>query len=171
MGTITIYRLTNPGDTINNVTDKIVFNSPTGKSTKNSNAFITDYEINGQSGVGDNQSVAQDTAGLQPLGKVQDLYTFYGYISKLEDLNGFNAFTVLMSGWDGDPKVNPTWPEGRFGVSFSDFHAWDVVPQGLGAATQIGLIWQNLQWKNNWKRVPTQGNFILTMMISRSNGT
>ena len=170
MGRIIIYRLTAIGDTINNVNDMILFNI--AKDTKSVNAFITRVTKGGQTAIGDQQSAGQPTSNLQPLDKIEDLYTFYGFISKLNDQNGENALANILVGWDNDSvKVNDSWRQGRFGVQFDDIHGLDVVPANKNSNNQIGLIWQNLTWDLDWTAKPMQGKFVLTMKVSRSNGT
>lgn len=165
---ITLYRLTNPGDNINNVTDKIFFNY--SKSNKLENAYVTEYLIGGESGVGDNQSVAQDTSNLQPLGKFEDSYILRGFISQRDSNSGFNTLVTLLAQWDNDPKVNSNWPQGRFGIKFDDFRPWDRVPVGTGA-NQLGLIWQYIQWKNIYGHKDHRANFEIKLKVSRSDGT
>lgn len=163
---ITIYRLTATTDDIT-TTDKIVFNTAS-KNTRVPNAFILGYKKTDSASIGDNQAVAQDTGNLQHLGKIEDLYTLYGYISSRT--TNPNTFLDKLKQWDDEPKVNVNWKNGRFGIKFDEFYIGDVVPVRTGTL-QIGLMWVDLEWDNDFRRTPLHAPFTLRFKTSRSDGT
>lgn len=167
---ITIYRVTNPTDTINNVSssNKQEFNN--NKNTKVANAFITSYRIGSVEAVGKNQAVQQEIGDIQPLGKIEKNYTLVGYISKRDDSNGFNPIVSKLKTWDEEAKTNTNFPQGRFGIRIDDFRDYDIIPVGTGT-NQTGLIWQNLQWDNDFLTTPLIAKFTITLTVSRGDGS
>jgi hypothetical protein len=167
---ITLYRVTNPGDTISNVSadNKLQFN--TSPDTKVANAFITDYDILETEAIGSNQSPQQDTGDIQDLGRIEQAYVLKGFISKRNDLAGFNQIVVKMQVWESEAKTNANFRQGRFGIQIDDFRPYDVVPFGTGTA-QKGLIWESLKWRLNFQHKHLIAPFEWKFVVSRGDGT
>lgn len=167
---ITIYRVTNHGDGIGG-SDQIIFNNssaPNPKSTKLPNAYITSYEITNTGALAENQTPSQDTAGLQHLGEIEDLYIFTILFTKRDAVP--HTYQDIFDTWVSEPKVNAAFVNGRFGVAFDDRPKKNVVPLGT-TSSQIGLMWVDSDEKNDFGRVPLAGNVVLRLKISRSDGT
>lgn len=147
--TLTIYRVTNPGDVLGTVpaNEKIVFNET--DDVNSPNAFIKDYEINNTTGIGNNQAAEQDLGDHQDLGSVENLYAFRGFISQRDKSDattqGLNPFTEILKKWDEEPKTNTDFKHGRFGVDMPDHQSYSIVPVGTGT-DQVGLIWKGIRW-------------------------
>lgn len=167
---ITIFRFTNNTDTYPGVTDLIVFNNSSGspKNTKVSNAYCLGYEIGNSAALAENQAPSQDTAGLQHLGEIEDLYTFRLMFSKRD--NNPHTYQDIFDTWVAQAKVNANWNNGRFGVAFDDRHGKNITPVRTGNS-QIGLMWVDAVEKNDFIRQPLQSFITLRLKISRSDGT
>lgn len=168
MGKITIARLTDTGDTLANVTDKIEFNTTT--KTKQENAFIREFEEGPTDGVGNNQGAEQNLGDQQALGLVEDVTKIEGFFSKRNgDLNdGQNQFLILLDTWIAEPKINDNWQLGRFAVEDEDDHTHDLLPVRTGT-NQIAYLWEKLQRKTDFA-----GNrelFTLFLRVNRGDGT
>ena len=164
---ITIYRLTATTDTISNVADKVVFNG--SKDTKTQQAFITNYEIGGTAGIGDPQPPEAALGGKQFLGKMEDLYTFFGFLTVRDagTANGLNTNAVIMDAWEDGNSRSTNWKAGRFGVEFEDFGVKSIIPVRTGA-NQVGLLFKDLVWKNEFSRKPLQAHF--TIRFTKKKG-
>lgn len=167
---ITIYRVTNPGDTIGG-SDQIIFNDPSApnpKSTKVPNAYITGYQITNTAALAENQTPSQDTAGLQHLGEIEDLYIFNIIFTKRDAVP--HAFQDIYDTWVSEPKVNANFVNGRFGVAIDDRQNKNIVPEGAGS-DQVGLMWVDADETDDYQRVPLATKIVLRFKISRSDGT
>ena len=149
MGTIRIFRLTNPGDN-QNTSDRIDFN--TSEKTTIENAFITEFEENPTDGVGNNQGAEQDLGDQQALGLVEDVIRISGFISKRngDGNDGQNQFLIQLEEWANDPKINENWELGRFGVTDEDDQTHDLIPVNTGTE-QIALLWERFQRNTDFK--------------------
>lgn len=168
MGTITIARLTNPSDTLANVSDKLVFNTTT--KTKVENNFITTFEGSPTDGVGNNQGAEQNLGDQQALGEVEDIAKIGGFFSRRNGDNddGQNQALILLDTWIAEPKINDTWQLGRFAVEDNDDHTHDLFPVRTGT-DQIAYLWEKLQRQTDFK-----GNrelFTLFLRTNRGDGT
>ena len=168
MGKITIARLTNPSDTLANVSDKLEFN--TSIKTNVENNFITDFEENPTDGIGNNQGAEQNLGDQQALGLLEDVTMIKGFFSKRNGDNndGQNIALILLDTWIVEPKINDNWQLGRFAVEDEDDHTHDLLPVRTGT-DQIAYLWERLQRKTEFK-----GNrelFTLFLRINRGDDT
>jgi len=168
MGTITIARLTETTDTLQNVSDKLVFN--TTVKTKLEANFITVFEEGPTDGVGNNQGAEQDLGDQQALGAVEDVTKIEGFFSRRNgDLNdGQNAALILLDTWVVEAKINDNWQLGRFAVEDEDDQTHNLFPVRTGT-DQIAYLWEKLQRKTDFK-----GNremFTLFLRVNRGDGT
>jgi len=169
--TITLYRVTAAGETISTVpaNEKIIFN--VDEDPNKENAFITRYQLGNTTGIGNNQAAEQDLGDHQDLGPNENLYILHGIITIRDTgtgTGGRNKFVEIMKKWDDEIKTNSNFVHGRFGIQITDFIDYDIIPDGVGS-DQIGLIWRNLDWDNNYAEHPLPGRFIIHLIIDRGD--
>jgi len=169
--TIVLYRVTNAGDNIGNVpaNEKITFNVDDDPNKEN--AFVTRYEIRNTTGIGNNQAAEQDLGDHQDLGPVENMYVLYGVVTirnKGTGTGGINNFVEIMEKWDSQPKLTDDFIHGRMGIKIDDFQSYDIVPVGTGS-DQIGLIWRNIDWDNNYAKHPLPGEFSIIMIKDKGD--
>jgi len=171
--TIVLYRVTNAGDNIGNVAanEKITFNVDDDPNKEN--AFITRYEIKNTTGIGNNQAAEQDLGDHQDLGPVENMYVLYGLITIRNTGTGTdpansNKFVEIMKKWDEDPKLTDDFIHGRMGIEIDDFPNYDRVPVGTGT-DQVGLIWRNIDWDNNYAKHPLVAEFTIIMILDKGD--
>lgn len=170
--TITLYRVTNPGDNIGNVPadEQIIYNETTDVNSPN--AFITTYDISNTTGIGNNQAAEQDLGDHQDLGPVENMYVLRGFISQRDKSDattlGFNPFIDIMEKWDQQVKVNANFKHGRFGINISDMLRYNIAPVGTGD-TQIGLIWKGLTWRQDYSDNPLRANFEIQLIVDKGD--
>jgi len=172
VGKITVYRVTNAGDTILNVpaTEKLEFNI--AKDTKIEGIFCTECKITPSEGIGENQAPGQDLSDLQPVGRFEKLYELTGFISLIQGTfaDGQNAFVAIFEKWEREAKNNPDFIEGRHGIQIDDMRDYDVIPAGTGGS-RIGLLLIDISYVLSWVREPPQCTFVMRLKVSRGDGT
>jgi len=170
---IIVYRVTNPGDG-KTVLDRIDFNSGVGnfKDTKIENAFITKFQVFSPEAIGDNQSVEQSEGDKQPLGKFETVYILTGHISLRNGtfLDGQNSLIELMSDWEDEEKNNDNFAEGRMGIELGDMRRKDLIPIGTGTNQKGGML-EKIDWVCDWVTKPARANFVMTITVSKGDGT
>jgi len=172
--TVTLYRVTNPGDLIGNVpaTEKIIFNS--AKDTKVEGAFLFSdgLEVKKQEGLGDNSSPGQELGNQQALGEAEKLYVLRGFISKIDGTfdDGQNAFIDILEKFESESKQTANWEEGRFGIEIGYMRAYDVIPTRAGGDFK-GLIWLTMDLKSNLATKPPRMEFEIRLRRSRGDGS
>lgn len=170
MKKVTLFRLTNSGDT-SSTTDRIDFNDPAlGKRTNVEKGFITDISVKSNDGVGENQSVALPNGDLQALGPIDNLIILEGFISVRsgDSDDGNNDYLTLLNTWKKEPKVNDSWKNGRFGLIDNGDHNNDLIPVRTGS-DQKGLIWVGYDKKSDLKA--NREFFKLYFKIGKGDGT
>ncbi len=171
--TLTLYRVTDPGDNIGNVPadEQIAFNGTLTADVNTEGAFMTDYEIKTTTGIGNNQAAEQDLGDHQDLGSVQELYILFGIIAKRASgtgTGGVNRFVEILKKWDDEAKTNTNFKHGRMGIQIDDFSNYDVVPVGTGA-TQVGLIWKGIDWNNTYAKRPLRADFQIDLIVDKGD--
>lgn len=143
VGTITIYRVTNPGDTIGNIaaTEKIELDldvDPTLPTPK-----CHDYFIDGDRDVAENPIADEDLAEHQDTGLGDEIYWFLISISKRSNgvSGGINVVAQRLEDWYQQGSENDNFPAGRFGIQINDFAVKTFVP----TATK-GLYFKRRKW-------------------------
>lgn len=170
--TITLYRVTNPGDNIGNVPadELIAFNANVDVDAPN--AFITSYQISNTTGIGNNQAAEQDLGDHQDLGPIEQIYLLRGFISQRDKSDnttlGFNPFIDILEKWDQGTKTNLNFKHGRFGIDIADLPRYDIVPVGTGT-TQIGLIWKGISWDQDYENHPLRANFEIQFIVDKGD--
>jgi len=142
-GSITIYRVTNPGDTIGTIADseKLQLDidsdetSPTGK--------CHDYSIDGSRDVAQNAVADQDLAEHQDTGLGDEVYSFLISIPKRSNgsSGGINAEAQKLENWYQQGSENANFPAGRFGVRINDFAIKNLIP-----TSTKGLYFKSRKW-------------------------
>lgn len=172
---ITIYRVTNPGDTILNVgvSEKISYNAD--KDVNIENAFIKPdgLKVFNSEGIGNNQSAERPLGSQQALGKFEKIYTLDGFISLVEGAsgNGLNSFVTIMEDWESTvDKQNNNFKEGRWGIQIDYLKQYDIIPVGTGT-NRIGLILQKIDWTSEINAKPPRINFTMKLKVSTGDGT
>ena len=109
--TLTLYRVTSPGDNIGNVgiTDIIIFNNTANVNSHN--AFITEFNITNTTGIGNNQAAEQDLGDHQDLGSVEQLYIITGFISLRTQAEASTNFITILKWVRSKPY---DWDPGSF---------------------------------------------------------
>lgn len=172
--TLTLYRVTNAGDTISTTSvvdnDTIVYNATTSVNVPN--AFITTYDISTTTGIGNNQAAEEDLGDHQDLGPVENLYILRGFISQRDKSDGTtvgeNPFIKLMQTWDEDNKTNTNFKHGRFGIKIDDMTSYDIAPLGTGDS-QIGLLWKGIYWTQNYEEHPLRADFEIQLIVDKGD--
>lgn len=164
MGTINIFRVTDPGDD-ETVSDRIDFN--TSKITKTKNAFITGIKINPTDGIGNNQGAEQNLGDQQALGLVEKTIKFSGFISARNADSGLNTFLVKLKDWADEPKINSDWELGRFGFTDADDSTQNVIPDE--SPNTIALLWERIEWTVDFKG--NRNLFDLYFRVNLGDGT
>lgn len=167
--TLTLYRVTSPGDNIGNVgiTDIIIFNNTANVNSHN--AFITEFNITNTTGIGNNQAAEQDLGDHQDLGSVEQLYIITGFISLRTQAEASTNFITILKKFDDEIKTNANFVHGRMGIDFEDFGQYDIVPVGTGS-TQVGLIWKSIKWGPlDFDRLPLRADFVITMIVDKGD--
>ena len=172
VGKITVYRVTNAGDNIGNVsaTEKLEFNI--NKDTKIENIFCTECKITPSEGIAENQAPGQDLGNLQPVGRFEKLYELDCFISLIQGTfaDGQNVFVAILEKWEREAKDRPAFNEGRHGIQIDDMRDYDVIPVGTGS-DRIGLILIDIPYILSWVREPPQCKFTMRLKVSRGDGT
>jgi len=171
--TLTVYRVTNPGDVITTPSveaDSVVFNETV--NVKEPNAFITTYDISTTIGIGNNQAAQEDLGDHQDLGAVENLYILRGFISQRGKVNsstdGENPFMKIIQDWDEQNKTNTNFKHGRFGIEIKDMPLYDIVPTGTGTS-QIGLIWKGIYWTQTYEAQPFSAYFEAHLIVDKGD--
>lgn len=155
---ITLYRLTDPSDSISDTSDKIQFNEagPSEKKpTKDPHAYCLKLRRMPTTGIGNNQGVGQDLADIQATGNVEDVFVLEGFITarnaKTVSRTGAKSGTLIynellwrLRTWKEDPTVNGNWREGRFGLQDDGDGTKDIVPVN----GSIGLMLQEISYES-----------------------
>lgn len=179
LGQIFIYRVTNPGDTLGTIpsTEKIEFNTSKNTKETTTSSVITNIEITGPHGIGDNQGAQIDLSDKQELGRFENSYIIDGFISNpsLGGLFGIAPDVDKLCDWDEGVSKNSNFKHGRFGIQFDFFDRKSLVPVGTGS-NQIGLLWKELNWKLDFAKRGSDGKalvavFRLVLTVSRGDGT
>lgn len=170
MGTITLYRFTNPGDTLGGLadTEKVVFNDTL--DVKSNNAFITSFRVASTIGIGNNQAAEQDLGDHQDLGSVELLYVLNGYVSRRDSNPDVTTNPISkLKRFDEQVKTNTDYKHGRFGISLNDFLDYSVLPIGTGD-NQIGLIWRGIDWNPlTYDILPLRADFQIQLIVDKGD--
>lgn len=170
--TLTLFRVTNPGDTLATVADseKVIFNANT--IVKDPNPFITTYDISTTTGIGNNQAAEEDLGDHQDLGPVENLYILRGFISQRDKSDpttvGTNPFIARLQTFDEENKTNTNFKHGRFGVQIDDMKPYDVIPVGTGTS-QIGMIWRGIYWTQEYENHPLRADFEIHLIVDKGD--
>lgn len=171
--TLTLFRVENTGDNIGNrpAGEIIVFND--SLDVKTPNAFITTYDITNTTGIGNNQAAEQDLGDHQDLGPVEQIYILRGFISQRDKANattpGSNPFVAILKTWDEETKTSADFKHGRFGISIGDMTDYPILPVGSPSATQVGLIWKGISWKQDYEDNPLRANFEIQLIVDKGD--
>lgn len=167
MGTITIYRFTDVGDTIATA-EKLEFNLETDLKTKNVHGFILNVDVDPVDGLADNQGSEQEYGDQQALGPVEKEYTLSGFISARA--TNPNSYLDTLSNWQKESKTSPAvFAQGRFGFADEDDPTDNVIPIPNTQPNPSGLIWHTLSKKSDMKGNRTK--FVLKFRFSVGDGT
>jgi len=165
MGTITLYRFTDVGDTTLTA-EKLEFNI--SAITTSVNGIITEVMVDPIDGIGDNQASEQDYGDLQALGSVEKEYTITGFISQRDATP--NSYLVTLDNWQTQNKTSTgVFEQGRFGFTDADDDTDDVIPIPNTQPNPSGLMWQSLSKKSNMKGNRT--DFVLKLRFSVGDAT
>lgn len=171
--TLTLYRVTDPGDTITTpsvIVDSVIFNAT--DDVNNPNPFVTTFDISTTTGIGNNQAAEEDLGDHQDLGQVENLYIIRGFISQRDKINGtttgINPFIALIKSFDTENKTNLDFKHGRFGIQIEDMEPYDVIPVGTGTS-QVGLIWKGIYWNQNYEDHPLRADFEIQLIVDKGD--
>lgn len=167
---IILYRLTDTGDTVDNIatSERIDFNFT--NDVKQNAAFITSYRIASTIGIGNNQAAEQDLGDHQDLGAVELLFILNGFVSR-RDANPAvltNPITK-MKRFDEQSKLDNDFIHGKFGIQIDDFKDYSLIPIGVGD-NQIGLIWKGIDWNPlTYDILPLRADFQIQLIIDKGD--
>lgn len=142
-GTITIYRVTNSGDTIGNIAagEKLELDLDTDALLKT--AHCHDYSIEGGRDVAQNAVADQDLAEHQDTGLGDEIYAFFISIAQRSNsvVGGTNSEAQKLEDWYQEGSETDDFPAGRFGVQINDFVVKSLVP-----TSTKGLYFKYRKW-------------------------
>jgi len=143
VGIITIYRVTNAGDTIGNIaaTEKLQLDLDLDPTLKT--AHCHDYSIEGGRDVAQNAIADQDLAEHQDTGLGDEIYAFLISIAQRSNSvsGGTNAEAQKLEDWYQASSETDDFPAGRFGVQILDFVVKNLVP-----TSTKGLYFKYRKW-------------------------
>ena len=142
-GTITIYRVTNPGDNIGNIGagEKLLLDidvDPTLKTT-----HCHEYSITGGRDVAQNAIADQDLGEHQDTGLGDEVYEILVTVSQRSNsvAGGTNLEAQKIEDFYQEGSENDNFPAGRFGIQINDFVVKNLVPN-----TTKGLYFKYRRW-------------------------
>lgn len=142
-GTITIYRVTNPGDTIGTIAASEKLQLDVDVDPTQPTAKCHDWNVDGNRDVAQNAVADQDLAEHQDTGLGDEVYTFLISISKRANgsSGGTNAEASKLESWYQGGSENANFPAGRFGVQINDFSIKSLIP-----TSTKGLYFKSRKW-------------------------
>jgi len=143
VGTITIYRVTNAGDTIGNISTAEKLELDLDVDPLQPTAKCHDWNIDGARDVSQNAIADQDLAEHQDTGLGDEIYNFLISISKRANgsSGGLNAEAAKLEQWYQSSSETTDFPAGRFGVQINDFAIKNLVP-----TSTKGLYFKSRKW-------------------------
>lgn len=142
-GKITIYRVTNAGDTIANITSSEKLELDLDLDATLKTAHCHDYSMEGSRDVAQNPIADQDLAEHQDTGLGDEIYAFLISISQRSNsvIGGSNVEAFKLENWWQESSETDDFPAGRFGIQIFDFIVKNLVP-----TSTKGLYFKYRKW-------------------------